>query len=257
MGTSIVDSQNLDIDMVVAPVYLLVFDPHVGEVDLVVKVREVVLTRPFLDLMWFPIRPSIGIVPVRVTLVEPLLVLALELVVENHAVDAGRARIELLRFAQISLADLRVMFDLARLNQAGIELLEVLVMPVDAMRVEQVSAAVREDDDMAPVTIQSLGPNEALFAQVAQVARARIGGSAVVVSKVARRYHTEGTNGRERAGCRASERIRSLARVVDNLAFPSARQVEIAHEHVARIETARIVIALGPPDVLRVAATIA
>jgi len=88
------------------------------------------------------------------------------------------------------------MFDLARLHQPGVELLPVFLMTVDAVRVEQVSAAVSEDEHRVPVTMQALGPDEPLLAKVPEVARSRIGPSTLVVSKVARRYHTEGTNGR-------------------------------------------------------------
>lgn len=52
---------------------------------------------------------------------------------------------------------------------------------------------------MVPVTIQPLSSDESLFVKVTQVTRAWIGGSAVVVSKVARRYDTERADGRQRA----------------------------------------------------------
>ena len=106
---------------------------------------------------------------------------------------------------------------------------------------------------MVPVTIQSFALDESLVAQVAQVAQPRIGTSAVVVSQVARGHHPERANRRERAGLRLSERIRLLARVVDDLALRPARQVEITHENVARIETAHVAIPIGPPRVLPVA----
>jgi hypothetical protein len=107
------------------------------------------------------------------------------------------------------------------------------------------------------LTRQAFDADEPLLAKVAQVARARISPAAVVVSQVPCGDHPEGANGREAASLRPSERIRPPARVVDDLALRSARQIEIAHEDIARIQTARLVIALGPPPVLRVAATIA
>jgi hypothetical protein len=48
-----------------------------------------------------------------------------------------------------------------------------------------------------------------------------------------------------------------LARVVDDLALGSTRQVEIAHEHVSRIEPARIVAVVGPPRVFPVSRAVA
>jgi hypothetical protein len=59
--------------------------------DLVIEVREVVFVRPFLDLVRLAIGPAIRIVAVPISLVEPLLVLTLELVVEFDAVNACAA----------------------------------------------------------------------------------------------------------------------------------------------------------------------
>jgi hypothetical protein len=44
--------------------------------------------------------------------------------------------LELLRFAQVGVVDLRVMFDLAWLHQPGVELLTVFLMLVETMCVE-------------------------------------------------------------------------------------------------------------------------
>ena len=52
---------------------------------LVIEVRQVVFVRPFLDLVRLAIGPTTRIVPVA--FVQPLLVLALELVVEDDMVD--------------------------------------------------------------------------------------------------------------------------------------------------------------------------
>jgi hypothetical protein len=83
--------------------------------------------------------------------VEPPLILAFELIVEDHPVDACLAGFEPLRLTQVSLIHLGVVFDLAGLHQAGVERLLVLRIAVDAMRLEQVSAAVGEDDNRAAV----------------------------------------------------------------------------------------------------------
>lgn len=69
----------------------------------------------------------------------------------------------------VSVEDLRVVFDFARLDEPGVELLGVSV-PLVATRFEQVSAAVGQYDDMIPLARQVLGSDEALFAQMAEVA---------------------------------------------------------------------------------------
>jgi len=49
VAAAVVDRQHLDVDMIESAVDLLVFDPHVGKMQLVIEVRQVVLPRPFLD----------------------------------------------------------------------------------------------------------------------------------------------------------------------------------------------------------------
>jgi hypothetical protein len=72
-----------DFDVLTLPplVRLLVLDPDVGEVHLVVEVRQLVFVRPFANLIGRAIRMSVVVVVVLVALVEPALALALELVV--------------------------------------------------------------------------------------------------------------------------------------------------------------------------------
>jgi hypothetical protein len=183
---AVVDGRDLDILVIAAPVELLIFDAEIRKMHLLVEVREVVVVGPFLDLMWFAIWPSIGVVAVDIPLVQPLLILTLELVIEHDAVDVDLALSKPFRFAKVRLVDLRVVFDLAGLYQPRIELLAVLLIAVRAMRVQELATAVREDNDTVSVTVEPLRSDEPLFAQVAQVARARIRRSAVVVSKVAR-----------------------------------------------------------------------
>lgn len=236
--------------MIESAIDILVFDSYVGKMQLVIEIRQVVRPRPVFDLLVRAIRTSIAIGAVGVALVQPTLVLALEFVIEDHPIDAGLPRLELFCFAQVGLVDLRVMFDLARLHEAGVELLPVLLIPIDAMCVEQVSPPVGENDNVVPVTIQPLRAHESLLAEVSQIAGSWIGWSPVMVSQVASRHHSEGANRREGASLRASQRIRTLAYVVHHLSLGAARQVEIAHEHVTWIETTRIVITLGPPRLL-------
>lgn len=74
----------------------------------------------------------------------------------------------------------------------------VLMVTVLALSVQQVSAAVRQDNDMVPMTVQPLDSDESLLTKVAQVARSRIGGAVVVVAEVPCRNDPKGTDGRER-----------------------------------------------------------
>src|SRR5438045_2184605 len=95
--TTVVDGHDLDVFALVTPVDVFVFDAEIGEVNLVVEVGKVVRRRPFFDLVLVAIGPSVT----AIALVQPLLVFALELVVENDALDAPAALLEAFGFAKI------------------------------------------------------------------------------------------------------------------------------------------------------------
>jgi hypothetical protein len=110
---------------------------------------------------------------------------------------------------------------------------------------------------MVPVTVQSLRSDEPLLAQVSQIAGPRIGWSAVVVSKVPRRDDTERADRREGAALRLAQGVSALARVVHEFPLGTAWQIEVPHEHVARIKPAGLVLAVGPSRLVAVAPTVA
>ena len=92
MGAAIVRRDDLDVLALPSAIGLLVLDADVGEMDLVIEVRQVVLVRPFANLIGRAIRMAVVVVVVLVPLVEPALVLALELVVEDDALDVRAPR---------------------------------------------------------------------------------------------------------------------------------------------------------------------
>jgi hypothetical protein len=59
VAAPVVDGRDLDVPMIPAAIGLFVLDAQVGEMDLVAEVREVVVVRPFLDLVRFAIGASI------------------------------------------------------------------------------------------------------------------------------------------------------------------------------------------------------
>src|SRR2546422_186634 len=77
VAAPIVDRRDLDVLVIPPAIGLFVFEPHVGEVNLVTEVGEVVLVRPFLDFVRLAIGPAIRVVAVPIALVQPLLVLTL------------------------------------------------------------------------------------------------------------------------------------------------------------------------------------
>src|SRR5580692_8768199 len=57
-----------------------------------------------------------------------------------------------------------------------------------------------------------------------------------MVAEVARRNAPKRADGRQGAAFRPPQRVLAAAGVVDDLSFGSAWQVEVPHEHIARIE---------------------
>jgi hypothetical protein len=114
-----------DVVVIPAAVWLLIFDPQVGEMDLVIEVREVVLERPGLNLFRVAIGMAVVVIAVAIPLVEPLLIVALELVVEYDAIDAGVALLEAFGFTKIGATDLGVVFQFTLAFEAGVERLMV------------------------------------------------------------------------------------------------------------------------------------
>ena len=65
------------------PAIHLVLDSVVGEVHLVVEVRQIVLARPVADLVLVAARSAVAVRAVAVVVLQELLVLALQVVFED------------------------------------------------------------------------------------------------------------------------------------------------------------------------------
>jgi hypothetical protein len=89
-----------------------------------------------------------------------------------------------------------------------------------------------------------------LFAQVSQVAGPWIREAPIVVSEITTGDHSKCTNGRERPGFGAAQGVLTIA-VVNELAFWSARQVNVARECVWDVAIALSIVAIsvGPAGI--------
>ena len=125
---------------ITATVRMFVLDANIRELDAIVQDRQVVLGRPLFDFFTASIGPAIAIRAIAVSLLQELLVLALQFVVEDDAFDARAARLELLRGPQVRPEQLRVMRELTALDGAGIERLYGLRIAA-AMALEQLATA--------------------------------------------------------------------------------------------------------------------
>jgi len=181
MSPPIVWGDDLDVLVIPPPIRFLVFDPHIREMELVVEVRQVVFVRPFTNLRCCPIGVSVVVVVVLVALVEPALIFALELVVEDDAFDVDVALEEAGLRVLVGPVDLEVVLQFARSRQARVERLLVLVVAVP-MVLEKAAAVLGQDHGLVAVPGQANGLDEATFAKVSEVAGTRIGGAIGVIT---------------------------------------------------------------------------
>ena len=140
MRTSIVRRHHLDVERVIATIDV-VLDPHVRELDVALVVaRQVVLPRPILDLQRIAVRPAIAVVTIAIALLQELLVLALQIVLEDDAVDVRSVVAQAFGFIGIGTIKLRVVLQFSGLLDAVVERLALARVRVDAAGIEQVAS---------------------------------------------------------------------------------------------------------------------
>jgi hypothetical protein len=230
MGASVMEGDDLHIFVVAPASDVFVFNTQVWEVHVLVEVRQVVFERPRFDLARVAVGVAVVVFALPIALVQPFLVLALELVVEDHALDAGVTLFEPVGDAEIRLVDLRVVFELAFAFEPRIELLARVL----------VAAAVEPN-----------GGDEPFLAQVAQVAAARIGFAPGVIAQVVRGYDAKAPTV---DSVRVSDprSVYSRSRGSWTISRSPTRQVGMSHEDVTRIAIARVSIALRPSLVIAI-----
>lgn len=130
MGAAIVRRDDLDVLALPPAIWLLVLNADVGEMDLVIEVRQVVFVCPFANLIRRAIRVAVVVVVVFIALMEPALVLALQLMVEDDAFDVRAAVQETVLGVFVRAIDLEVVFEFPFAPQARVERLGVLVIGV-------------------------------------------------------------------------------------------------------------------------------
>ena len=121
--------------------------------------------------------------------------------------------------------EIRVVVDFARAADAGVERLRRLVVSLQRVRIEQVSP-FRRERQAALVVAQVHRLDEALVAQVFE--------GVVVDVEVVFGHDAKGADGGQRAAVFAVQLVDAVT-VNDQLALVAARQVEVAHQAVARI----------------------
>lgn len=224
------------------PVGIPVFDADIWEVHLIVEVRQVVLPRPLLDLVRISIRMAVVVVALAVAGMQPLLVLTLELVIQHDAVNGCATALQRRRFALERTIDLEVVFELALSFDALPEGLTAILVSV-SMTFENAPAGRRQADREFSRAGHAYGFDQALLAQVPQIAGAGIERPIPAVPKVTTRDHSKGAERRQRARLGAAQCVFAVA-VAHQLAINAARQVQLTREGVACIVVARPLVAV-------------
>ena len=147
MGAAIVAGHDLEILVPRATISVFVLDAGIRETDVPIVVRQLVFPRPTRNLFGLTVRPAVAVLLAAIALVEESLIVALQLVVEDDAPNPTALAAETLLGALVGAIDVRVMRELARLSDTGVEGLAGLVVAVVtlvAVGLEQVTSAVRQ-----------------------------------------------------------------------------------------------------------------
>jgi hypothetical protein len=165
MCASIVLRRDLHIDVVLAAVDVTVLDAEIGEMDLLIEVRQVMLPGPLFDLARVAIGSPVAIGPVTIVLVEPPLVLALQLVIQSNAVNLGAASVEARALMLVRAIKLSVMLQLALTFETRVEGLSVIAVAI-AVGVQEIPAPVGQDHRLLAIPGNADSLDEALIPQM-------------------------------------------------------------------------------------------
>jgi hypothetical protein len=136
------NGEHLDILVIAATVAVFVLDPKVWEVDPIIEVRQLMLPCPCTDFFLVTIWMPVVVVAPRIVLMEPLLIVPLQLVIEHHAVDASALFVKAVRCMEIGVIDVRIVFELTRSFEARV--IGLAGIPIDiAMTLKNLSASLR------------------------------------------------------------------------------------------------------------------
>jgi hypothetical protein len=126
---------------------------------------------------------------------------------------------------------------LALAFDAVVEGLAVTLVPA-SVTFDEAPSFLGEGDGSFAISRHTNRLDQSLLAQVSEIARARVRGSVMVVTKVTTGDHSKRTNGCERTRFGSTQRVLTVT-VSHELAFRSARQVEMTRERLARVSVAR------------------
>ena len=194
---AVMDGHDLDVHGVPPPGRVLVLDARIREMDVLIEVRQIVLASPFFDFVLVAVGMAVVVVAVPITLMQPLLIVAFELVVQHDAIDSRAALLQALRFAFERAIDLNIVFELPLAFNARVERLAVLLIAI-SMALKQASAISCQGHGVISRLRYSGDLNHALLAQVPQITGSRIERSIAVIAQITTGDHSKRTDRGER-----------------------------------------------------------
>ena len=226
---------HFDVEGVVASVDV-VLDAHVGKLHVALVVaRQVVFPRPVLNLQRTPVRPAIAVVAIAIALLQELLVLGFQLVLEDDAVDVGAHLVQAFSLFEVGAVDFGVVLQFAGSLDAFVERLALSGVVLLAASVEQVVPFLRQRHD-GPVSVEPDRVNESRLPQMPQLATTRVERLVEGIAQVVGRNDPEGAYRGQGAALGAPEGV-VVVPEPHVLSFEPTRQVDVPHEHVARLGT--------------------
>jgi hypothetical protein len=180
---------------------LVVLNPEIGKLHVSVVHRQVMDMGPTLDFLGVSIRTSIAVSTSPIRLLEEALIVALQLIIQEHAANARTVARQAIGGAKIGLIEARVVSQFAGLGDTCVKRLDRFATLRSAPFFEDSVTALRECDERCPRLPHHVRhrPNEAGLAEVSQIAGAWIGRAIAVVPEIGRRHHAKRPDSRQRA----------------------------------------------------------
>jgi hypothetical protein len=113
-----------------ASVALVVLDANVGELDVTVEERELVVAGPRPDLLWAAIGTSAAVTTASVRLLEKSLILPLQLFFQDDSPYSSPTSLESVHGLRIRAIHIHVVGELTRFRDTAVEALGRLALPL-------------------------------------------------------------------------------------------------------------------------------
>jgi hypothetical protein len=236
MGPPVVRCSHLHVLDRTSAITVVILDANVRELEVPVDERELVLARPLLDLFRATIGLTSALTATAVGLLQEALVLAFELFLEHDTPNPPATGVQPLNRPEIRAVQTHVVGQFARFQDAGIESLSGLAIPVTPGMFQQRPTLIGERDKPGARPFDDVWhrSHKAEIMQAFQLAHATALHRVVSVPERDLWNDTEGANRGEGARLRALELVAS-AGAAHLFAGRPAGEIEIAREHVAGI----------------------